>query len=135
MITYPISSNFCNVIGFTVFHFLEAPTRVLRSFSRSLYRVFSYWIFLILFQQENEMKKGKYLGYLLFCSNISLFDVKDFKRNLTLVIWSENVFKANLMFTWHTGKPGHGTLQKTGKPGPKRELIITGFLLRYAKLM
>ena len=27
MITYPISSNFCNVIGFTIFHFLEAATR------------------------------------------------------------------------------------------------------------
>ena len=26
-----------------------------------------------------------------------------------------------------------GTLQKAGKPGPKRELIITGFLLRYTK--
>ena len=27
MITYPISSNFYNVIGFTIFHFLEAVTR------------------------------------------------------------------------------------------------------------
>ena len=29
------------------------------------------------------MKKGKYPGYLLFCSSINLFDVKYFKRNLT----------------------------------------------------
>ena len=64
----------------------------------------------ISFQQKNEMKKGKYpdgaqtltfllqywfvlrqkngstlmeLKHLLFCSSIDLFDVKDFKRNLT----------------------------------------------------
>ena len=32
--------------------------------------------------------------YLLFCSRIDLFDVKDFKWNLTDVIWSANVFKS-----------------------------------------
>ena len=39
------------------------------------------------------MKKGKYPVYLLFCSGINLFDVKDFKRNLT--VWSENMSKEN----------------------------------------
>ena len=39
--------------------------------------------------------------YLLVCSGIDLFDVKDLKR-IIMVIWSENVFKVNLMlqFAW-----------------------------------
>ena len=40
----------------------------------------------ISFQQENEIKKGNTLmefKYLLSCSRIDLFDVKDFKRNST----------------------------------------------------
>ena len=39
-----------------------------------------------LFQQENEIKKGKYpIGVQIFTffPSIDLFDVKDFKRNLT----------------------------------------------------
>ena len=54
----------------------------------------------ISFQQENEIKKGKTLmefKYLLSCSRIDLFDVKDFKRNSTDGTWSENMFKENLM--------------------------------------
>ena len=38
----------------------------------------------ISFQQKNEIKKGNILiefKYLLFCSSIDLFDIKDFKRN------------------------------------------------------
>ena len=40
--------------------------------------------------------------YLLSCSRIDLFDVKDFKRNSTDGTWSEDVFKENLMlqFSW-----------------------------------
>ena len=41
--------------------------------------------FFISFQQKNEIKKGNTLmefKYLLFCSSIDLFDIKDFKRNL-----------------------------------------------------
>ena len=52
-----------------------------------LSRIFFYWrFFYISFQQKNEIKKRKTLmefKYLLFCSNIDLFDIKDFKRNLT----------------------------------------------------
>ena len=39
----------------------------------------------ISFQQQNEIQKGSTLmefKYLLFCSSMDLFDVKDFKRNL-----------------------------------------------------
>ena len=56
----------------------------------------------ILFQQKNEKKQNKQTNkpgntlmefkYLL--SRIDLFDVKDFKWNLTDVIWSANVFKS-----------------------------------------
>ena len=38
------------------------------------------------FQQKNEIKKGKYpdgVEIFTFFSSIDLFDVKDFKRNLT----------------------------------------------------
>ena len=41
---------------------------------------------LISFQQKNEIKKGKYPGRVqifTFFSSRDLFDVKDFKRNLT----------------------------------------------------
>ena len=40
--------------------------------------------------------------YLDFCSSIDLFDVKDLKRTKQVVIWSEYVFKGNLMlqFSW-----------------------------------
>ena len=42
--------------------------------------------FFILFQQENEIKQGKYpdgVQIFTFFTSIDLFDVKDFKRNLT----------------------------------------------------
>ena len=50
------------------------------------------------------MKKGNTpveFKYLLFCWGIDLFDIKDFKK-MIMVIWSENVFKENLMlqFAW-----------------------------------
>ena len=35
--------------------------------------------------------------YLRFCSSIDLFDLKDFKEIWQMVIWSENVFKENLL--------------------------------------
>ena len=40
--------------------------------------------------------------YLRFCSSIDLFDLKDFKEIWQMVIWSENVFKENLLlqFSW-----------------------------------
>ena len=40
--------------------------------------------------------------YLLFCLSIDLFDVKITKEIWQMVIWSENVFKENLMlqFSW-----------------------------------
>ena len=53
------------------------------------------------FNRKIKWKKGNTLmklKYLLFCRSINLFDVKDFKRSLEeMVIWSENVFKGNLM--------------------------------------
>ena len=45
-------------------------------------------------------KKGNTLlefKYLLFCSSIDLFDAKDLKEIWQMVIWSENVFKDNLL--------------------------------------
>ena len=41
--------------------------------------------------------------YLLFRSRIDLFGVKDFHKKIwQMIIWSENVFKENLMlqFSW-----------------------------------
>ena len=57
------------------------------------------------FQQKNEIKKENTLlkfKYLLFRSRIDLFDVKDFQKKFDMIIWSENVFKGNLMlqFSW-----------------------------------
>ena len=67
MISYPISSNFCK-----------------NFFSLSIFLVSSFIedFFLIPFQQKNETKKGNTLmelKYLIFCSSIDLFDVKDVK--------------------------------------------------------
>ena len=50
------------------------------------------------------MKKGNTpveFKYLLLCSGIDLFDIKDLKK-MIMVIGSENVFKENLMlqFAW-----------------------------------
>ena len=38
--------------------------------------------------------------YLLSCSRIDLFNVKDFKRNSIDGTWSEDVFKDTLMQIW-----------------------------------
>ena len=70
-----------------------------------VYCFIEHFLLFILFQQKNEIKKGNTLmefKYLLSCSRIDLFDVKDFKRNSTDGTWSENVFKENLMlqFSW-----------------------------------
>ena len=60
------------MIGLTIFHL-----------SRSS---FIEDFLLISLQQKNEIKKGKYpdrVQIFTFFSSIDLFDVKDFKRNLT----------------------------------------------------
>ena len=122
MITYSISSNFCkknylqcyrlyNFPYFTSSHWMCSVRKgVLRNFAKftgkhrgqslfliklqieatasALSRVFSYSrVFSCLFQQKNEMKKGKY---------------PDGVEIWQIVIWSENVFKGNLMlqFSW-----------------------------------
>ena len=78
MITYPISSNFCKK------HF----SGMLSALQFSIFLISSViedFLF-ISFQQKNEIKKGNTLmefKYLLSCSRIDLFDVKDFKRNST----------------------------------------------------
>ena len=130
MITYPISSNFCNVIGFTIFHFSEAPTRgVLRYFAKFagkhlwqslFFKVFfkvSLSCLLLLdiscsfyFNIKMKWKKGNTLAIYFFARVSVCLTSKISKEIWHMVIWSENVFKRNLMFTWHTGKPGHGTL-------------------------
>ena len=49
-------------------------------------RVFSYWRFLVYFistEKWNKVNTLMDLKYLLFYSSIDLFEVKDFKRNLT----------------------------------------------------
>ena len=53
-----------------------------------VYCFIEHFLLFILFQQKNEIKKGNTLmemefKHLLFCWNIDLFRVKDFKRNLT----------------------------------------------------
>ena len=60
---------------------------------------------LLHFNRKMRWKKGNTLmefEYLLFCSSIDLFDVKISKESWQMVIWSENVFKENLMlqFSW-----------------------------------
>ena len=47
---------------------------------------FIEYLLFISFQQKNEIKQGKYydeVQIFTFFSSIDLFDVKDFKRNLT----------------------------------------------------
>ena len=55
----------------------------------------------ISFQQKNEIKKGKYhdeVQIFTFFSSIDLFNVKNFKRNLTDGNLIKKRFKENLMF-------------------------------------
>ena len=81
MITYPISSNFCK----------KRFSGMLLALQFSIFLVSSFiedFLF-ILFQQKNKIKKGNTLmefKYLLFCSNIDLFGVKDFKKIWQMVI-------------------------------------------------
>ena len=81
MITYPISSNFCK----------KRFSGKLLALQFSIFLVSSFiedFLF-ILFQQKNKIKKGNTLmefKYLLFCSNIDLFGVKDFKKIWQMVI-------------------------------------------------
>ena len=73
MITYPISSNFCKKRFPGMLSALQFSIFLVSSF------IEDFWF--ISFQQKNEMKKGNTLmqfKYLLFCSSIDLFDVKDF---------------------------------------------------------
>ena len=94
MITYPISSNFWEK------HF----SGMLSALQFSIFLISSViedFLF-ISFQQKNEMKMGNALMEFKYCFFPHLFDVKDFKRNLTDGIWLENVFKENLVlqFSW-----------------------------------
>ena len=105
MITYPISSNLCKK-GSLQCYWLYNCSFFRSSHWRCFVRKRCSWefckihrktllIFLvssledflfISFQQKNELKKGNTLmelKYLHFCSSIDMFDVKDFKRNLT----------------------------------------------------
>ena len=78
MITYPISSNFRKKIVSAMLPALQFSIFLASSFIEN--------VLSISFQQKNDMKKGNTLmelKYLLFCSSIDLFDVKDFKPNLT----------------------------------------------------
>ena len=70
---FPVTSKkfLCNAIDFKL------------KFSIFLLSSFIEEFVFVSFQQENEIKKGKTLmefKYLLFCSKIDLFDVKDFQK-------------------------------------------------------
>ena len=68
MITYPISSKFCK----------ESFSVMLLALQVSIFLMSSFRVFH--FNRKNEIKKGNTLmvfKYLLFCSSINLFDVKD----------------------------------------------------------
>ena len=74
MITYPISSNFSKKHFSVMLSALQFSIFLISSVIED----FSF----ISFQQKNEIKKGNTLmefKYLLSCSRIDLFDVKDFK--------------------------------------------------------
>ena len=78
MITYPISSNSSKNCLSRMLSALQFSTFLVSSFIED----FTF----VSFQQRNEIKKGNTLmefKYLLFCLSIDLFDVNDFKRNLT----------------------------------------------------
>ena len=90
MITYPISSNFCKKRFSGILLALQFSIFLGSSFMALQFSIFlassviGDFLF-ISFQQKNEIKKGNTLmefKYLLFCSSIDLFDIKDFKRNL-----------------------------------------------------
>ena len=110
MITYSISSNFCKKRFSGILLALQFSIFLVSSFMALQFSIFLVSSFIgdflfISFQQKNEIKKGNTLmefKYLLSCSRIDLFDVKDFKRNSTDGTSSENVFKENLMlqFSW-----------------------------------
>ena len=95
-----VKNVLCNVVGFTIVHFSEAATGgvllekgALGNFTKFTGKYF--WSFSCLFlkiswlfysnrkvrwKKENTLMELKYLA---FCSSIDLFDVKNFKRNLT----------------------------------------------------
>ena len=78
MITSGISSNFCKKRFSGMLPALQFSNFLISSFIEDF--------LFISFQQKNEIKKGNTLmefKYLLSCSRIDLFDVKDFKRNST----------------------------------------------------
>ena len=86
MITYPMSSNFCKKLFSGILLALQFPIFLLSSFMALQFSIFLVSSFIedllsITFQQKNEIKKGNTLmvfKYLLSCSRIDLFDVKDF---------------------------------------------------------
>ena len=111
MITYPISSNLRKKRSLQCYwqcYFSETATGgvllekgALGNFAKFTGKHFWSFSCLLLkisclfhsnrkmrWKKENTMME---LKYLLFCSGTDLFDVKDFKRNLTDVIWSEFV--------------------------------------------
>ena len=124
MITNPISSNFCNVIGFTIFfrsshyrcsgrkgvfrYFTKFTEKhlwqslFLTSFSRSLSRVFSNISYLFHFNRIMKWKKGNTLT-IYFLARVSIcLTSKTSKEIWQMVIWSKGMFKGNLMlqFSW-----------------------------------
>ena len=75
MITYPISSNFCK----------KRFSGMLSALQFSIFLVSSFienFLF-ISFQQKNEIKREIPSSNIYIFARIDLFDVKDFKRNLT----------------------------------------------------
>ena len=110
MITYSMSSNFCKKRFSGILLALQFSIFLVSSFMALQFSIFLLSSFIedflfISFQQKKEIKKGNTLmelEYLLSCSRIDLFDVKDFKRNSTDGTLSEIEFKENLMlqFSW-----------------------------------
>ena len=88
---FPISSNFCKKRFSGILMVLQFSIFLVSSFMALQFSIFLVSSFIgdflfISFQQKNEIKKGNTLmefKYLLSCSRIDLFDVKDFNRNWT----------------------------------------------------
>ena len=100
IITYPTSSNFCKTSFSGVLLALQFSVFLVSSFMALQFSIFLETSFIedflfISFQQKNEIKKGNTLmefKYLLSCSRIDLFDVKDFKFDRWNLIRVKYVF-------------------------------------------
>ena len=110
MIPYPISSNFCKKRFSAMLLALQFSIFLVSSFMALQFPIFLVSSFIedflfISFQQENETKKGNTLtsSNIYFLARAKIFLTSKISKEIwQMVIWSENVFKENLMlqFSW-----------------------------------